>query len=592
MSEIAGKKDLSESLYCLDFDEFKSELLSGLQGLNYEDEEDVYGFVNKSLKNGNKLSNLMEEYKDYLLNDMRWDNKSNRSYELTQRAKHLNRVLYDIAVVYNKFAPSADAYRFFNFECLLNNFKIKFIYHFNNSNNKFDIDIMTTFIKNYIDDNLFNAVRISLTGDVDLTFEEAVNNFLMEVVRVFKSKLKNTINGNTEIIMKLFKFNILLKQEFGTNCKLYDVIPKLQIQEWIKFEIQLIKDYYTKNFNKTQYQLNDGQNLNKYLMNLFDYFKPFLILETDSNTRYILQFKIMIFQKIFLLILEAYRSGIDVNSKIQDNISLPGSLINHSSGNRGNNSVLLGYSYLNFQKNVILIYDNLLKLSKNQTVIMINSNFNDLLSDDNETMHSLLEGEIIEYKKLIVKNFNNMVIPFMKKTSRENLSEYINVNWNTIENKQDYDGQVWSRFLEANNALLEVSKEVFVTNYKESQQDSSVDVLLRLQYDKLKTVNDSLIIKSITNNILLTYKFSMSQEIIINILLRDITSLKIEPKTLIEWIKFQDYTRLIGLLIYKDMNADLLLFNASEESIFKFQRMYQLETLTIQEIQKVWRLYM
>lgn len=591
MSVVSENYDLNTAPPVLSFEEFKANLLSGLKELDYKNESDVFKFLSTSLESGNKLNIMMEEYKDILLNEMRWDNKNNCSYDISSRSKHLNEQLYNISVIYNKFSPTKKNGRFFNFECLLNNFKIKFIYHFNNNNNKFDMDIMTSFIKSYIEENLFNGIRIVLEGSIDLTFEEAVNYFIMEINKILKKKLQNNINNNNDLIMKIFKFNNYLNQEYGVNCQLYDIIAKQQIQDWIKFEIQLINQYYSKNFNKTQFQLNDGANLNKYLHNLFDYFKPFLVLEVDLDTRYILQFKIMIFQKIILQILQFYRSGIDVNNKSQDNILLPGSLLQRNSNVKDSNGVLMGYSYLNFQKNIILIYDNLLKLSKNQTIIMINSNFNELISEDNEGMHSLLEGEIIEYKKLIVKNFNNMVIPFIKKKSRDNLSEYINLNWYSIVNKQMYDHQVWLNFIESNNNLLKICKNILFDDDTDRPKNSSLDLLLQSQFDKLQIVNDSLIIKSITNNILLAYKLTIDQEIVINILLKDISLLNVQPKTLVEWVKFQDYTRLVNLLIYKEMNQDLLNFDKSEESIFQFQKIYQLESLTVQEIQKVWQIF-
>ncbi|XBW35111.1 hypothetical protein QEN19_000673 [Hanseniaspora menglaensis] len=583
--------ELTNSFDLLTFDQFKQRLLLDIDILNYknDDDNDVYDFINRSLKPGNRLYELMDEFKGILLNEMNWDNKLNNNYKVANRAIELNKQLYKISLVYNKFIPNHDIPRFFNFECLLNNFKIKFIYHFNSKESKFDLEIMTTFIKSYLEQNLFKGLRIALNDISNLTFEAATDYFIMEIIKILKSKIHNNINGNNDLIMKIFEFNNFLKHEYGTNSQLYDVIPKQQIQEWIKFEIQLIKEYYNKNFNKTQYNLDDGDNLNKYLLNLFDYFKPFLVLEVDLKTKYILQFKIMIFQKIILQILESYRSGINVNNKAQENNLLPGSFLSLNGGSNNSSGIVMGYSHLNFQKNILFIYDNLLKLSKNQTIIMINRNFNELIKTENEGMYSLLEGEIIEYKRLIIINFNNMVIPFTKKISKDNLAEYIKLDWHDIENKSMYDFQVWPKFLESNNKFMSICSEIFSTS--SSNKKSSLEVLLQLQFDKLQTVNNSLIIKAITNNILLAFKMTVNQEIVINILLKDIASLKIEPTMLIEWVKFQHYAKLINLLIYKEMNNDLLKFNKSDDSIMKLQNIYELQTLTVQEIKKVWQIY-
>lgn len=71
--------------------------------------------------------------------------------------------------------------------------------------------------------------------------------------------------------------------------------------------------------------------------------------------------------------------------------------------NQSNDSIAL-------LKNIIVIYDYLLTLTKDQIVININKDFKKLNNDDDTI--SLLEGELIEYKKMIIRFFNNNVVAF------------------------------------------------------------------------------------------------------------------------------------------------------------------------------------
>ncbi|OBA26839.1 hypothetical protein HANVADRAFT_2480, partial [Hanseniaspora valbyensis NRRL Y-1626] len=97
MSVLFENYDLNTAPPVLSFEEFKANLLSRLKELDYKNESDVFKFLSASLESGNKLSMMMEEYKDILLNEIRWDNKNNCTYDISFRSKNLNEQLYNIS---------------------------------------------------------------------------------------------------------------------------------------------------------------------------------------------------------------------------------------------------------------------------------------------------------------------------------------------------------------------------------------------------------------------------------------------------------------------------------------------------------------
>jgi len=171
-------------------------------------------------------------------------------------------------------------------------------------------------------------------------------------------------------------------------------------------------------------------------------------------------------------------------------------------------------------KNIIVIYDYLLKLNKDAIIININKEFKQL-NDDND-MVSLLEGELIEYKKLIIRFFNNNVVVHLKNLINRDISNYI-PNYS--------EDTAWNEFFEKNkNMLAGISKTL------------SNNSLLTYYFIKLDYINTSLIIKKVINNVVLNGKLD---KILINKLTMLIGSLNY-CDSIIEFNKFKDYTELIG----------------------------------------------
>lgn len=405
-----------------------------------------------------------------VLDEIKWDtNKSNITHDSIEKLKELNTRIGLNSIEY-----------------YIKSFKIKYTYFFTSNN---DIPVIINYIKEYINNNMSMYLYLSTLGLEDYDTDFYIEAFITKIANIFEKKL---ININHENIIDIIHLDLFFNNEFNVNVDLLSRISHEVISRWINFEIVLINDNYAKNFdNNYFYNVVSSTDLVTYLTKLLKYFNGFLLLKNDNL--FILKNQIKIFQKIILNLILKYRQNIVINPN-EDNIAL--------------------------LKNIIVIYDYLLKLNKDAIIININKEFKQL-NDDND-MVSLLEGELIEYKKLIIRFFNNNVVVHLKNLINRDISNYI-PNYS--------EDTAWNEFFEKNkNMLAGISKTL------------SNNGLLTYYFIKLDYINTSLIIKKVINNVVLNGKLD---KILINKLTMLIGSLNY-CDSIIEFNKFKDYTELIG----------------------------------------------
>ena len=405
-----------------------------------------------------------------VLDEIKWDtNKSNIIHDSIEKLKELNTRIGLNSIEY-----------------YIKSFKIKYTYFFTSNN---DIPVIINYIKEYINNNMSMYLYLSTLGLEDYDTDFYIEAFITKIANIFEKKL---ININHENIIDIIHLDLFFNNEFNVNVDLLSRISHEVISRWINFEIVLINDNYAKNFdNNYFYNVVSSTDLVTYLTKLLKYFNGFLLLKNDNL--FILKNQIKIFQKIILNLILKYRQNIVINPN-EDNIAL--------------------------LKNIIVIYDYLLKLNKDAIIININKEFKQL-NDDND-MVSLLEGELIEYKKLIIRFFNNNVVVHLKNLINRDISNYI-PNYS--------EDTAWNEFFEKNkNMLAGISKPL------------SNNSLLTYYFIKLDYINTSLIIKKVINNVVLNGKLD---KILINKLTMLIGSLNY-CDSIIEFNKFKDYTELIG----------------------------------------------
>ncbi|KAL6930829.1 hypothetical protein ACO0R3_003951 [Hanseniaspora guilliermondii] len=435
--------------------------------------------------------NLIDKYTD-VLNEIKWDTNSFKiSSECIDELKSLN---------VDKNFDSID--------CFIKSFKIKYTYLFTNNN---DIQAIIKYIKEYTYNNLPKYLYLVTLGLSDYNPDFYLENYIKGIINVCQKKL---VSINHENVMDIVDLDLYFNDEYNVSVNLVNDIEFEVIDKWINFEIVLINDNYLKNFdNDYYYNVESGNDIVTYLTKLLKYFNSFLLLKNDNIL--ILKYQLKIFQKIILNLIFKYRQNITVDQK--------------------NDSIAL-------LKNIIVIYDYLLTLSKDQVVITINKDFKRLNNDDSTI--NLLEGELIEYKKLIIRFFNHNVVAQLKTNINKEIAYCI----------QNYsDDNAWTDFFKKNNSTMDFVGKLLANNN-----------LLTCYYFKIVYINTSLILKKVINNVVLNGK--LNQEMIEKLKFH-IHSLDYY-EDIIEYKKFKDYLILVEII---NQNDDIKagIFNFLNESEIK-----------------------
>lgn len=435
--------------------------------------------------------NLIDKYTD-VLNEIKWDTNSFKiNSECIDELKSLN---------VDKNFDSID--------CFIKSFKIKYTYLFTNNN---DIQAIIKYIKEYTYNNLPKYLYLVTLGLSDYNPDFYLENYIKGIINVCQKKL---VSINHKNVMDIVDLDLYFNDEYNVSVNLVNDIEFEVIDKWINFEIVLINDNYLKNFdNDYFYNVESGNDIVTYLTKLLKYFNSFLLLKNDNIL--ILKYQLKIFQKIILNLIFKYRQNITVDQK--------------------NDSIAL-------LKNIIVIYDYLLTLSKDQVVITINKDFKRLNNDDSTI--NLLEGELIEYKKLIIRFFNHNVVAQLKTNINKEIAYCI----------QNYsDDNAWTDFFKKNNSTMDFVGKLLANNN-----------LLTCYYFKIVYISTSLILKKVINNVVLNGK--LNQEMIEKLKFH-IHSLDYY-EDIIEYKKFKDYLILVEII---NQNDDIKagIFNFLNESEIK-----------------------
>ena len=407
-----------------------------------------------------------------ILEEIKWD--TNKTNITNESITSLNKLNYTLTI---------DAIDYY-----IKSFKIKYTYLFTNNN---DISVVIKYVKEYIENNISKFLYLVTLGVENYDTDAYIELFIVKIINIFEKKL---VNINYENVKDIIDLDLYFEDEYNVNVNVLSKIHHEIINRWINFEIVLINDNYVKNFdNNYFYNVQSSTDLVTYLTKLLKYFNGFLLLKNENLL--ILKYQIKIFQKIILNLILKYRQNIVINHN-SDNIAL--------------------------LKNIIVIYDYLLKLNKDTIIININKYFKQL--NDDSDMVSLLEGELIEYKKLIIRFFNNNVVVYLKNIINRDIAKYV----------QNYaDDGAWTDFVTKNKSMLSGMRKTLSNN-----------ILLTYYYVKIDYINTSIIIKKIINNVVLNGKLSSEM---VNKLTVFILSLD-HCDEIIEFNKFKDYVDLIGMI--------------------------------------------
>ncbi|OEJ88259.1 Protein transport protein TIP20 [Hanseniaspora osmophila] len=379
--------------------------------------EELYGHF-LSLK-----ADLTQNFNQLLL-ETNWDSYKFNNHELIHAMKAKSNQLYQFSILVQEWCPS-EPMQYWNFESLANNFKIKFIYHFNNTQQQQQqqqdasqsIETFFSFMETYLSENLLKCIAIFHDEAIGLTKLTVHDQFINYILGPLRKKIKkiltsivdnqNNLETLVRLITQIFKTDEILWEKYSySGDGLITLLPNNVLKIWIQFETDIVDKQYAKNFSNYQGLskiIRDGPNFVKYLLNLYNYFHPFLAVTTEK----FFQYKIMVFKKIFLNLLKSFR---------ESNMNYHQSHENDEITNFNENVVRL--------KNMISVYETMYVLEKQSDCIILNTQFNEITESHYET---LFQAEMVEYQEAANALLESLVHRF-KKMFGNSLRTYFKVN--------------------------------------------------------------------------------------------------------------------------------------------------------------------
>ncbi|KAM3161821.1 Protein transport protein TIP20 [Lachancea thermotolerans] len=262
---------------------------------------------------------LSEELKTLLLN-ANWDTRQFSVVDAvaTEHLRDLSNRLYRL---WQLQLPEPDSNSIWNFECIANNFKIKFIYHFNNQavQEPQSVEMYFKFLDKYLDQNLFKCVDIfqDPSSSSSMTQELVHQQFINHILNPIREKVSSTLLKNPEIssdqglktlialISQIFIIdNALIKKHLYYGHGLIAMIPKSILDTWHQFEIEASISQFQKIIKSPLEK--SGVDFCKLLQNLYAYFEPFFHIDFDE----LMDYKIKITNRIFMGLPNRYRENL------------------------------------------------------------------------------------------------------------------------------------------------------------------------------------------------------------------------------------------------------------------------------------------
>lgn len=397
----------------------------------------------------------------------KWDTQQFvRTESAMQHLRELSSSLYSLNEL---LLPHADSDAMWNFDCMANNFKIKFIYHFNGSSMQQtqSIEMYFQFLDKYLDQNLCKCIEIFQDEKAGVTPGLVHRQFINRVLEPIRHKVNSTmvktaqtlskegLNTMLVLISQVFiNDNALLKKHYYDGVGLVSMIPNQILDKWLAFETDSTTAQYSKICNGP---LNrNGFDLQKLLLNLYEYFEPFYNLDYDR----LMDYKFKITKEIFMDLPSNYRKYILTHGDDRAPSYIDESQLEQT---------------LWKLHNLVLIQQLLQEFENKFNFINLTLYFNDLTSSSYSTVLSDVLGS---YEEAIV-TLRESVIHRIKKMLSSTLRVYFKVNdWSTITSEPE---QCSSELVGAVNLL----KKIFIIM---TQFDLTVDIPLIIKNEVLNII--------------------------------------------------------------------------------------------------------
>ncbi|CCF56771.1 hypothetical protein KAFR_0B04740 [Kazachstania africana CBS 2517] len=354
------------------------------------------------------IQGIANEFEQTLLNS-RWDTNSfilSDSKSVNELKSHSSE-LFKLSKLY--LNPKNE--KLWNFECLANNFKIRFTYHFHNDPSSM-IEIYFNFLNEYLKQNLYKCINI-FSDEINGVSKELVHEqFINHILQPIRDKINFTLlnsNDSKNLITLISQIistdKTLIKTFYYRGNGLVSLISKQVWEKWLAYEISTAHRQFDILVQSSNDLTDSDVNFIKLLKKINDYFEPFYELDYEPLEVY----KLKTCSDIFIQLANNY---LDFVLTVD---SLPPQ---HSKEDELYQTILKLHS-LN------KVHSMIFQLSQNCIFIKLTALVNNL---ETKNYDSLFQATIKDYQDNMLNDMQNSIIHRIKKLIKESLANYFKLN--------------------------------------------------------------------------------------------------------------------------------------------------------------------
>lgn len=304
-----------------------------------------------------------------------------------------------------------------NFQCIANNFKIRFTYHFHDDS--FNIETYFKYLDDYLTRNLYKCIYIFHDEDHGLTKQLVHEEFISHVLQTIREKvetclLQNDMKVLISLISQILKTDKNLETSFhyhGTG--MISLVPSQVWDLWLSYETETAMKQFTKLTEDSKVVIGSSTDFIKLLNKIYNYLKPFYGLEYEPLRKY----KLLSCSQIFINLSSSYLDYLLSVDSLSDVHTEEEEL----------------YQTLMKLQNFNIVNQKITELSQEYIFVYLTDVVNERESKNYST---LFQNVLEEYRKVIEDSIQPTSIHRIKKLLKESLRNYFKISvWSANSNQ-------------------------------------------------------------------------------------------------------------------------------------------------------------
>lgn len=303
---------------------------------------------------------------------------------------------------------------FWNFECIANNFRVRFTYHFHKD--AFKLETYFNFLDDYLQENLHKAISIFHDSSRGLSKQLVLEQFINHVLVPIRDKVRaNLTKDDRRVIISLIS-QILntdrnLSQKFHYHGEgLISLISPEIWDLWLNYQVGTATRQFQQITEDPKDMAKSAVDFVRLLNRVYETLTPFYELDVPSLRRY----KLLTCSQIFIGLSSTYMDylvGVDaLDRQHTDEEEL--------------------YQTLVKLQNLSTVYKRVFELSQEYVMISLTDIVNE---KEGKNYYSLFQSVLTEYRKIIEDVTQPTIIHRIKKLLKESLRNYFKIgSWSSL----------------------------------------------------------------------------------------------------------------------------------------------------------------